>query len=111
MTVVIFGEQIGDRAAHIPEEALGNRRIVHDATGERGQKFQRVVATPLLKFLAEIFCPVLAADLVAVNERAVERLAGERAEVVENFLHEARPMCVERRLAELIALQTLALLW
>ena len=82
--------------------------IVHDAAGESGQEFQRVVTAPFSKFLAKICRPVLAADFVAVNERAVERLAGERAEVVEDFLHEARPMRVERRLAELVTLQALA---
>ena len=70
MTEVIFREQIGDGAAHVPEKTLGHRRVVHDATGERGQEFQRVVAAPFLEFLAEIFRPVLAADLVAVNQRS-----------------------------------------
>ncbi len=82
--------------------------IVHDAAGERGQKLQRIVAAPFLEFLAEILRPVLAADFVAVNQRTVERLAGERADVVEDLLHETRPMRIERRLAELVAFQACA---
>ena len=110
MAEIIFRNQIRYGAAHVPQKTLGHRRVVHDAAGERGQKFQQVVAAPLLEFRAEIFIPVLAADFVAVNERGVERLAGERADVVENFLHEAVPMQIERGLAELVALQTFAFL-
>jgi len=108
MAIVIFRKQIGDRAAHVPQKTLRYRRIVHHATGERGQIFQEVVAASLVKFFAEILRPVLAADFVAVNQRTVERLAGERAEIIENFLHEAVPMRVERGLAELVAFQAFA---
>src|SRR5450759_4818931 len=108
MAVIIFREQIRNRPPHVPKKALGNFRVVHDAARERWQEGQGIVAAALLKFLAELGRPVLSADLVAVYKRVVERpaLPGERAEVVENFLHEARPMRVERLLAELVALQT-----
>ena len=108
MAEVIFREQIGEGPARVPEKTLGDRRIVHDAAGKGGQIFQRVVTAPFLKLLAEIGGPVLGADFVAVNQRSIKRLAGERADVVEHFLHEALPMRVERGLAEFVAFQTLA---
>ena len=37
MAVVIFREQIGDGAAHVPKKSLGHFGIVHDLAGERGQ--------------------------------------------------------------------------
>ena len=111
MAEVIFRKQIGDGAAQIPEKALGSRRTVHHAAGECGQEFHRVIAATFLKFGAEIFGPVLAADFVAVDQRGIEGFpAGERGDVIEDFLHEAIPMRVERDLAELVALKTLAFL-
>ena len=108
MAVVIFSEQIRDGPSHVPEKPFGDFGVVHDAAGDCRQEFKGIVAAPFLELGAKIFRPVLAPDFVAVNQRTVERLPGERADVVENFLHEARPMRVERGLAELVAFQALA---
>ncbi len=108
MRVIFLREQVGDGPPHVPQETLGDFGIVHDAPSERDEIRQRIVAAPLLEFLAELRCPVLAADLVAVNQHIVEGLvlADKRTEVIENFLHIAGPVRVERGAAQLVALQT-----
>ena len=68
VAVVIFGKQIRDGPAHVPEKAFGHFGMVHDAAGERGQKLQWIVTATFPEFLAEIFRPVLAADFVAVDQ-------------------------------------------
>ncbi len=110
--VVVFRDQIGDRAAPVPEEAFGILRRLHHAAGERDHQRERVVAAATLKFLAELRRPVLPPDFVAVDQQGVEGAPAprQRTEVVEHFLHVAVPVVVEGFGAHLVALQAAAAL-
>ena len=103
MTEIIIGEQIGNRAADVPEKTFADSRAGHHAAGESRQIFHEVIAAALLKFRPEISRPVLATDLVAVDQRIVERAAGERPDVIQHLLHETGPMRIQCRFAQLVA--------
>ena len=67
VAVVVVGEEVGDRAAEVPEEAVGGRAVADGAPGEREQVGGRVVAAALLELLAHPRRPVVQAGLVAVD--------------------------------------------
>ena len=64
---VVLGEEVGDRAAEVGEEALRLVRRADDVAGEDGVVGGHPVAAPPRELLLEALRPVLRADLVAVD--------------------------------------------
>src|SRR5262249_20081246 len=105
VAIVVVGEQVCDRPAEVPQESLAHLPAVDNVARDDGQERQGIVAAPPPELLAELRCPVLRADLVAVDEGVVERAPGQRAYGAQDRRHLAGPVGVERLAAELVALQ------
>src|ERR1051325_10383872 len=93
---IILREEIADRPAEIPEESLAHLHAVDDSPSNDRHEWQQIVPAPLLELLAELGRPVLAADLVAVDEGVVERLSRQRTDILEHGRHHPGPVLVHR---------------
>ena len=105
---VVLGEEVGDGAAEVGEKALRLVRRADDVPGEDGVVGGHRVAAPPREFALEALRPVLRADLVAVDEDAVEAVrdvARERAEEVAELRDVGVEVEVERARRELVDLQ------
>ena len=70
--VVLVGEELGDRAPVVVQEAVGLRRAPHHVSGEGGEPRRRVVAAPACEVVEDRLRPVLRAGLDAVAEQCGE---------------------------------------
>ncbi len=105
---VILDDELGDRPAQVPQEALGDLQAPDDPPREDRQIGVEVVAAALGEFGRHRRGPVLRAVLPAVDVRRDEDLAGRRARVGDELLHHAAVVGLDPRSGELVALEAAA---
>ena len=105
---VILHHQLRNRLPQIPQEPLGNLRVVHDPPRDHRQQREQVVAPPRLKFLAHLRRPVLRPVLPAINMRRHQpgvcraALAGG---IAHDLGHHPGEVGLNALLAQLVAFQ------
>jgi len=105
---IVVEKQLGDRKAHIPEEALGDLQAPDHSACEYGQIREGVVSAQPEELLPEARGPVLGPGLPAVDVRCHQGMAREGQGVANEVAYEGLEVGLDGLLAELVALQATA---
>ena len=104
--VVVVGHQVGLRAAHIPQEPVGDVGAAHEPAGHRRQVVPNVVPATPLELPREGGCPGLHAHFIAVDQRSRQTLGRKRSHHLEQLSEELLEVKVHGCPAVFVALQT-----
>ena len=105
-SVMSFGQQVGDRAAEIPKEAIAHVGAADHSTGQYRQIGPWVVSPALRELLDHVVRPVLHAGFPTIHHHVSKALAEERAEMLPNRVHVAVEIVLDVLGIELVHLQT-----